>query len=140
MSGVEVTGIVLGAIPLLISALEHYAEGVHIIRRWLRYKRELKALIRMLRAEHSRFLGTCERVLYGLVPGPEKRLLIEQPHSSRWKDRVLDHKLRQRLQHAYTPYMECMDDMTEAIENLRAGLKLDINLQVSLVMEDVSSC
>ncbi|KAL8791112.1 MAG: hypothetical protein Q9195_006056 [Heterodermia aff. obscurata] len=132
MSGIEVTGIVLGAIPLLISALEHYAEGLHLIRRWLRYKRELKSLIRLLRAEHSRFLGTCERVLYGLVTVPERRLLIDQPGSSHWKDLALDQKLRQRLQHAYTPYMESIDDMTEAIEDLRDRLNLDVNLQVSL--------
>ena len=140
MSGVEVTDIVLGAIPLLISALEHYTEGVHIIRRWFRYKRELKSLIRILRAEYSKFLSTCERVLYGLVPGPERRLFIEQPHSSRWKDRALDQKLRRRLQHAYTPYMESIDDMTEAIEDLRDGLKLDIDLQVSPVMVNAYSC
>ena len=30
MSGIEVAGIVLGSIPLVISALEHYAEGVRI--------------------------------------------------------------------------------------------------------------
>ena len=83
MSSVEVTGIVLGAIPLLIAALEHYADGIHIIRRWFRYKRELKSLIRMLRAEYSKFLGTCERVLYGQIPAPEKRLLIEQFQSPR---------------------------------------------------------
>lgn len=28
MSGLEVTGVVLGAIPLVISALEHYSIGV----------------------------------------------------------------------------------------------------------------
>jgi hypothetical protein len=28
MSGFEVVGVVLGAIPLVISALEHYSEGV----------------------------------------------------------------------------------------------------------------
>jgi hypothetical protein len=30
MSGFEVAGIVLGAIPLVISALEHYGEGVSV--------------------------------------------------------------------------------------------------------------
>jgi hypothetical protein len=28
MSGLEITGVVLGAIPLVISALEHYSNGV----------------------------------------------------------------------------------------------------------------
>ena len=137
MSGIEVTGIVLGAIPLLISALEHYAEGIHLIRRWLRYQRELKSLIRILRAEYTRFLGTCERVLYGLIPGTERRLLIEQTHSSRWKDPALERKLRERLRHAYMPYMESIDDMNEAIEDLRDRLKLNKSLQVSPGSENV---
>lgn len=131
MSGVEVVGIVLGGIPLLISGLEHYAEGVSTIRRWFRYKRELKSLVRFLRAEYVRFLGTCERVLYGLVTGPEMRRMIEEPHSSRWKDQGLDHKLRRRLQQAYGPYIDCVDDMTLAIDKLKADLDLGIDSQVS---------
>lgn len=31
MSGCEVVGIVLGSVPLIISALEHYAKGVSIV-------------------------------------------------------------------------------------------------------------
>jgi hypothetical protein len=31
MSGLEVAGVVLGAIPLVISALEHYGHGVRLM-------------------------------------------------------------------------------------------------------------
>ena len=30
MSGFEIAGVVLGSIPLVVSALEHYTEGVSI--------------------------------------------------------------------------------------------------------------
>lgn len=33
MSGFEIAGAVLGSLPLIISALEHYSDGVHIISR-----------------------------------------------------------------------------------------------------------
>jgi hypothetical protein len=29
MAGLEIAGVVLGSIPLIISALEHYSDGVH---------------------------------------------------------------------------------------------------------------
>jgi hypothetical protein len=35
MSGLEVVGVVLGSIPLIISALEHYADGVRNIKGFL---------------------------------------------------------------------------------------------------------
>ena len=107
---------------------------MNTIRRLWNTKREIKSLIRILRAEHVSFLGTCRRVLYGLVPETQIDLLIDVPHSSRWKEQTLDRKLRQRLQRAYEPFIECMDDMTEALETLRADLKLDADSQVSSLL------
>ena len=134
MSGIEVTGIVLGSVPLLISGLEHYAEGLNTIQRWLRYRRELKKLVRALRAEIVRFELTCVRVLHGLVSQlteQEMITLLAQPQSLLWKDRDLEHKLRERLQQAYISYIEYVVDMNHAIEELRADLGLGPDLQVS---------
>lgn len=39
MSGVEAAGFMLAAIPLVISALEHYTEGVETIQKWWRYQK-----------------------------------------------------------------------------------------------------
>nr|KMM63837.1 hypothetical protein CPAG_00191 [Coccidioides posadasii RMSCC 3488] len=48
MSGIEVAGLVLGAIPILVSALEAFIKGVSTIKKWMRYKTELKNLLRAL--------------------------------------------------------------------------------------------
>jgi len=75
----EVAGFILAALPLVISGLEHYADGVTIITKWWSYKRELKSLIRVLDAEYARFLGTCEKILDGLVPPEQLKDLLCQP-------------------------------------------------------------
>jgi hypothetical protein len=68
VTGVETAGLILGSIPLIISALEHYAEGIETIGKWWRYKRELASLKRILGAEYDRFLNTLEELLAGIVP------------------------------------------------------------------------
>jgi hypothetical protein len=37
-------GFMLGAIPLVISALKHSAKGVETIQKWWRYQKELSSL------------------------------------------------------------------------------------------------
>ena len=58
MSGLEVIGIILGAVPLVISALEHYAEGVKTIRVIRHFAQEFRAVARKLEAEHLLFRNT----------------------------------------------------------------------------------
>jgi uncharacterized protein YuzB (UPF0349 family) len=92
---------VLASIPLIVSGLEHYAEGVGTIKKWLKYKRELDLLVDVLATECVQFQGTCERFLEGLVDPDELDALIESPEelggrmlswkeSSRlvWEDRM----------------------------------------------------
>ncbi|TID19423.1 hypothetical protein E6O75_ATG06761 [Venturia nashicola] len=55
MSGVEAAGLILAAIPLVISLGENYAEGFRTIKRWRKYDRELKSLCRRMRSEEELF-------------------------------------------------------------------------------------
>lgn len=45
MSGLEVAGVVLGALPLVISALEHYANRVASFKRYRKYRIQFQGLI-----------------------------------------------------------------------------------------------
>ncbi len=74
----EVAGFILVALPLVISGLNHYADGVTTITKWWSYKRELKSLLRTLDAAYTRFLPTCEKVLDGLVQSEQLEDLIDQ--------------------------------------------------------------
>ena len=126
----EAVGLVLGVVPLLISALEYYIEGVNTIQRWWRYERQLANLGRILYAEHVRFLGTCERLLQDLVPPADLENLIQHPFGPQWKDHELEQKLERRLHRSYTPYSQSMGDMVDAVRELQALLKVDSDWKV----------
>jgi len=38
MSGIEVAGLVLGAIPLILAGLQFYGEGINVTKRYWKYK------------------------------------------------------------------------------------------------------
>jgi hypothetical protein len=49
MSGIEVAGLALGALPILIAALESYNESLDPVKSFINWERELPKFIRKLR-------------------------------------------------------------------------------------------
>jgi hypothetical protein len=118
MSGFEVAGILLGTLPLLISALEHYAEGVKTMKRIYRYKIQANALVTNLIVVHSSFRNTCEKVLSRLQLQDEKMiLLLRTPNGPVWKSKSLDDKIREDLG---ADYESCKRLMTQIFGTLDA--------------------
>jgi hypothetical protein len=124
MSGAEVAGFILSAIPLLISGLEHYAEGVSTIRRYLKYKNELRSLLRNLNTEYDIFRNTCEELLEGIVPAQRMALLLDNPGGNLWKDQAIEKKLKNRLQSSYSGYLQTVNDMEDTVNEFKRRLKL----------------
>ena len=131
MSGVEAAGFVLAAIPLLISACEHYAEGVSTIKRWHRYKTELKQIRVRLGVEYAIFRDTCEKLLDGLVHPEDLEDLINDPGGIAWSDGDLGYRLEKRLQRSYHVYLESVEELTAAVKYMQDELGLDVNGKVS---------
>ena len=127
VTGVETAGIILGSIPLIISALEHYAEGVGTIEKWWRYKRELASLKRILGAEYDRFLNTLEELLSGLVSDAALASLLLAPGGPGWADAELNRKLQTRLRNSYNSYLDTVNDLNEVVSILKSKLELDPN-------------
>lgn len=134
MSGIEIAGLVLGTIPLVVSALEHYADGVETIRAWRRYKSEVKSLIRRLGVQYDIFRDTLEKLLVGIVssPGP----LLQDPLGPLWKNPELDHRLRSRLCKSYDGYFRTVEDMANAVKGFKRRLGVDEGGKVSLPSRD----
>ncbi|KAL9118229.1 MAG: hypothetical protein Q9187_005228 [Circinaria calcarea] len=131
VTGIETAGLVLGSLPIVISALEHYAEGISTIVKWWHFKKEIQCLVRSLEAEHARFLNTCELLLDGLVAGPDLERLIQDAGGGLWKDDELDEKLRARLHRSYAPYLHSVTDIKEALEEMKVKLELNAEGRVS---------
>ncbi|KAK0623846.1 hypothetical protein B0T14DRAFT_517130 [Immersiella caudata] len=56
MSGFEVAGVILGAIPLVIAALEHYKSGKSVASALVQWRGHLDTLIHRLRQQDTLFL------------------------------------------------------------------------------------
>jgi hypothetical protein len=80
MSGFEIVGVVLGGIPLIISALEHYQS----LQIWRRSARELKSLVVQLTAQHSILKNTCSMLLEDIVDAHKIGHMTTDPFGSLW--------------------------------------------------------
>ncbi|KAK6189284.1 putative phosphoglycerate mutase pmu1 [Pestalotiopsis sp. IQ-011] len=124
MPGLEVIGIVLGGIPFIISAIEHYKDGTHAIRIWRKYKTELASVIRQLRVQQSRLTNVCETLLEGLSLGSKIEAMIKEPFGSLWQDEITKQKLAQRLRRDYEIFEETAMEMSIAIGDIKKRIGL----------------
>ncbi|KAJ4129020.1 hypothetical protein NW768_007549 [Fusarium equiseti] len=133
MSGFEIAGIVLGAIPLLISALEHYADGLSTLQRWRKHKREINSLIRNLETERIKLENVCEKLLLNLVPHSQIEDLISNPMGDRWTDKEIQEKIQFRLGKGFNVFESTVidlrtniDEMAERIASQSEGITVGI--------------
>jgi hypothetical protein len=121
----EIVGVILGSLPLIISAVEHYTDLVQTVSRAVRYKTELKSLKHDLDAESMIFLDTLERVLDGLISARQLEDLLNDPSSELWKDKRLNEKLEDRLGRSYSVYLETVVRMLDTIQQFNERLDID---------------
>jgi len=124
MSGFEIAGVVLGTIPLIISALQAYQKTASTIQRWRFYSRELKSLIRNLDTERVKLQNVCERLLMGLVSVMQMEEMINCPFGEAWKEKDLYDQIRQRLWNSHVLFEETILDIEEAITEIKDRLRM----------------
>jgi hypothetical protein len=130
-TGIEVVGLVLAVLPLIISAFEHYEEGVSTIEKFLRYKREIRSIIEALATENAMFKNSCEQLLSDFL-GPVKLAeMLQNPRGETWAQPHVATELRARLDRSYDIYMIHVSNMDSAIKMLMKRLDLDDNGKVS---------
>ncbi|KAE9368931.1 hypothetical protein N431DRAFT_470609 [Stipitochalara longipes BDJ] len=123
MSGVEAAGFVLSALPILISALEYYKEGMHPIKLFLQKPYELDRFYRAL-DEQKTFLRLSLFELFGQESERLSQAQLEalQDDSNDlellWGDEALQKAVEMRLGLAFKPYMSNIGTMKEALGKL----------------------
>ena len=141
MSGFEVVGVVLGGLPLIISALEHYAKGVmHFesskghsqlttlvqattINSMVQYETVFLDIHVNLTAAMTIFKQSCEEVLRGIhLPDTQFRNLVEEQIG--WDNQDLRGKLQKRLKTDFHSFEVFVERLRERIDILAKKLKL----------------
>jgi hypothetical protein len=139
LTGIEVAGVVLGVLPLVISALEHYAEGVGTIKRFLKFQREFKSLIVRLKAEQLMLSNSTRLLLEGVVTTEEQLdILLNEPERGYWNDKKLDDELRASDYETYKIYVDIMAEVRLAVEELKTKLGIDSKGNVSAALLELA--
>lgn len=129
MPGFEAAGAVLGTIPLLISALEHYQHGMQALKKWRRYETVIQCLIRNINIERARLQNVCEKVLDGLVLSAQIDAMVKNPNGDLWTNEEIQEKIRARLWTSWTVFQQTLRDIQVAITYLseRVGDGSDVS-------------
>lgn len=129
MNGAEVAGLVLGAFPLLISALEHYRECAEVIGCWRDIKGEYRDLKRRIGCIEVVYERTLDKLLFPLVGSDEELASLKaQPNSISWKEPTLERRLKARFApsvKAYNLFLDTMSAMEETMKELQDKLGYD---------------
>ncbi|KAK5626598.1 hypothetical protein RRF57_002313 [Xylaria bambusicola] len=123
MSGFELAGLILGAVPLLISALEHYGDGLSTLKRWRRYEHELRSLVRNLDTERVKLQNVCEKLLVGIVPESQIETMIKDPRGNLWREEKIQKKIQSRLWEGYRLFEDTVADIKKAVEEMEERIK-----------------
>jgi hypothetical protein len=123
MSGVEIAGLILGAFPLLIHALEHYGKGAKVLTDWWRIQRAYTKCKQDLEYHKILFEDSVEQFLLPLVvDDDELKSLVDDPAGEAWEDEELEERLKERLPKSYTVFLNIMKDINELMETLKKEL------------------
>lgn len=131
MSGVEIVGFLLASLPLAISAVEHYRDGLDPLMDYLRYDRTLKALHTRLRLQEILYEGTLQRLLSSELSEAEASFLFQDSKrlvdAEKWGTKEIEEKLHRKLGDQYQTFMDVVKEMESIMTKLM--YKLDIDIQ-----------
>lgn len=144
MSGVEIVGFVLAALPLAISAIEHYQDGLDPLRDYLRYDSTLKSLRTRLRIQQDLFEGTLKCLLLEELSPLQARALFpdagQHVNRTQWNTPEIDQKLQNRLGGKYENFMDVVREMEMAMRRLMKKLDIDIEDRVGTAQSRQTHC
>jgi len=137
MSGIEVAGLVLGAFPLTIAALEHYRTTAETLGVFWKIRREYQKWIHGLNICQLAFEQNLEQFLLPLIADEDElQRLISDPGSSEWQNPDLEIRLRQRLPKSYDLYLESIEHIKEVMNDLKSELGINKASFQSNLQED----
>ncbi|ORX96345.1 hypothetical protein BCR34DRAFT_619709 [Clohesyomyces aquaticus] len=138
MSGFELAGAVLGALPLVISALEHYKDGLAVMKNMRDYEDVFNDIQSQFGASVSIYMNSCYQLL-GPLNLPDQQviqLLEQQPTKVNWSDKQLQRGIERRLGPNYKAYISLTEKLNKRIKLFCKKLKLNDDLKPLWVEPD----
>lgn len=109
--------------PLLISALEHYGDGLSTLKRWRRYEHELRSLVRNLDTERVKLQNVCEKLLVGIVPESQIEAMIKDPLGNLWREEKTQKRIESRLWEGHGLFEDTITDIKKAVDEMKERIE-----------------
>ena len=123
MSGFEIVGVVLGAFPLLVSALEHYHDSARVLDDWWSFTRRFQKCQNKVNFLYLDFSSLLRQMLLPLVcDGTRIEALLANPNTSLWQDPSLEAALKDQLRDTYIHYQQAIEEVNEIMQKLKHEL------------------
>lgn len=139
MSGVEIIGLLLGALPLAISAVEHYRVGFDTLKEYSQYENTLKSLRTRLWIQQELFEGTLQCLLREDISESQAKALFPDASlkfdRSLWGSAEIKAKLQRKLDNKYRNFMDVIEEMEMVMRQLMKKLDVDIEEKVKQDMK-----
>ncbi|RYP77949.1 hypothetical protein DL771_000808 [Monosporascus sp. 5C6A] len=141
MSGMEVAGVVLGAFPVALEALEKYREVATRAGLFHRIKLKHRQCRNRLERERLVFTGNLKQLLLPVITDDEKIAeMLSNPGGLSWEDKATSDLLRARLMDSHDMYMDCIEHLDGVMKELIQVLALDSDtVQKSLTRPNPST-
>jgi hypothetical protein len=123
MSGLEVAGLVLGALPLVIKALDAY---ISLMRGWGKAPLELQGLHRQLATENSKLYNVCDQLLADAMPIRDIEPMLQEPFGPLWEAKETNDRIRRRVWNSYEPFEKNIKEVKNALQELSQRLSVHI--------------
>ena len=121
MSGIEAAGLVLGAIPLLISAAEHYREGFEPLREFWKFETEFQSFVEELEVQDKIFSNNIEKLIQPYVSDKEMHAIINDRNFMAVNPQ-LERDVQERLADSYKAYMSVVRKVNVIVTTLQDQL------------------
>jgi len=138
MSGFEVAGVVLGSIPIVISALEFYMRGIGTMGRWRRFALELESLVLKLGTEEAKLQNVYEKLLRDIVPDSHIEPMLMDPFGPLWKEPATVALIRRRLWRHLKLFEDNVRRMNDAMEEMKQKLNIGSDGKVRALVFDLA--
>ncbi|MCJ1261436.1 hypothetical protein MMC22_001300 [Lobaria immixta] len=125
MSGVEIAGLVLGAMPIVYAALENYEQALDPFKAFARWRGDLGDLIRDLWFQHTSYDLSIQALLISITTDEEHDNMTNDLGSPLWKSGGKADALRGRLGIAYHAYMQTIERIHEISKELAENLNIE---------------
>lgn len=120
----EIAGLVLGVVPLVISALENYEAFIEPTVAFIRWRGRLSQITRRLLMEYTNYEQNLRLLLKRAVEDGDLTAMIEDPHHHLWASTEMVLDLKRDLGGAFDSSMETIEEISSILVTIFASLNI----------------